>query len=77
MDDETRKIIMERLSLKGGGRIYCKHDRNKPCAECLSHVSGDLTGIRGNLSDISGDLTGISGERGGDKGSVEGQGAIA
>ncbi|MEM3858374.1 MAG: hypothetical protein QW478_03085 [Candidatus Micrarchaeaceae archaeon] len=59
--------ILKNLSLKRNF-MYCKHDSQKPCPECMKRIKetfdiyGNISGIRGNASEIEGDVSNIKGD---------------
>lgn len=85
-DDKTRKLIEDQLNLVAT-KLYCDHNKNEPCAECLEKIHGVISEIYGNISgiygfiykmhfenfcDTRGDVSGIYGNASGIFGDVSG-----
>jgi hypothetical protein len=62
MDKGMEDRIRKQLKLRNEGNLYCTHDSEKPCAECMSGITGDVSDIYGNVSDISGNVSDIYGD---------------
>ena len=67
--DEMKKKITEQLTIKLN-KIYCSHNKDKPCNICMSRISGNVSGISGNVSRISGNVSEIYGDVSGISGNV-------
>ena len=61
--------IIKQLKLEKD-KLYCNHNKDKVCKSCLSNISGNVTGISGNVSGISGNVTRILGDVSGISGDV-------
>lgn len=61
METQTQtEIIKKQLSLRET-KLYCYHNRDAVCKDCLSKITGNVTDIRGNVTDITGNVSGIIG----------------
>ena len=46
MDNNENTIrIQTQLTLREYVRLYCKHNYRKLCVDCMSGISGDVSGI--------------------------------
>lgn len=61
MDETLKKKIKKQLKLKEQ-KLYCRHNIDKPCDECMSKITGNTYYIHGDVSDISGDVSSIHGD---------------
>jgi len=71
MNDEMKERIKEQLRLNEN-KLYCSHNKDSVCAECLKNITGNVSGIRGDVSGIRGNVSGIIGNVSGLKGNVSG-----
>ncbi len=69
---KEKNRILERLTSRKKDKLFCNHNKDKPCKECLSRIFGDVSGISGNVSGISGNVSGISGNVTGISGNIPG-----
>jgi hypothetical protein len=51
MNDKTKSLIKAQLSLRVN-KLYCSHDNNEPCAECMKRIMGNVSGITGDVTGI-------------------------
>ena len=51
MEKVMEERIKNQLSLVEY-KLFCSHNKEKACEECLKKIKGDVSGIRGNVSGI-------------------------
>jgi len=61
MNEDMKMKIKTQLKLQKN-ILYCKHDANNICSECLKNLVGDVSGIYGDVSGIRGDVSDICGD---------------
>ena len=61
MNDEMKERIKEQLRLNEN-KLYCSHNEDSVCAECLKNITGNVSGLTGDVSVIRGDVSGIWGD---------------
>ena len=77
MIERMKKKILSQLALMEN-RLYCGHNIETACAECLKKISnyqglrGNCSGLRGNCIGLSGDCSGLSGDCSGLSGNCTG-----
>lgn len=60
-NEENKKRILSQLGLRENkNKLFCKHNSNRVCIECMSGIVGNVSGITGNVSDIWGSVSGIN-----------------
>ena len=63
----NKEKIIQQLRIDDIPRLYCFHDEDKPCKECLSKIrgtiirTGNIANITGNITNIIGDISRING----------------
>jgi hypothetical protein len=51
MNDVMKDLVKKNLKLVKN-KLSCKHDSEVACSDCLKNISGDVSGISGNVSEI-------------------------
>ena len=60
MNKNMKKKIIKQLELATTKGLYCNHDAEKICNNCLGRVTGNISPeLTGNISGLFGDITGI------------------
>src|SRR3990167_916373 len=71
MKKEMEEMIKEQLAYNGG-MLYCLHNSERACEECMKKITGYVSGITGNVSGITGNVSWIRGYVSGITGNVSG-----
>jgi len=51
MNDEMKERIKEQLRLNEN-KLFCSHNEDSVCAECLKNITGNVSGIIGSVDEI-------------------------
>jgi len=67
----NKQKIKEQLKLREN-KLFCIHNSEDACEDCLKNITGNVSGITGNMSDIRGNVSGIRGDVSGITGNMSG-----
>ena len=71
MDKKMQKKIKKQLSLRED-KLYCSHNVEKPCDYCRKKLTGDISGLTGNISSgLTGDISRLTGNISGIEGDTK------
>src|SRR3990167_8507118 len=71
MEKEMEEKIKNQLEYSEN-RLYCFHNSENACDECMKTIRGDVSGLRGDVSGLRGDVSGLTGNVSGLTGDVSG-----
>ena len=59
--DEMKERIKKQLNLRKA-HLFCKHNSEKACDDCMKNIWGNVSNIKGDVTDIKGNVSGIRGD---------------